>query len=182
MQILTNDFDRHSEVKAELLELIDSFKKEHDTRMPSKYVEHGEDHPLDSVHSDWHITEVPRPYLVKFFKEIEHLILNVGNKIHMGMFGEFEWNIHYAWFQQYYDGGNHWWHTHQECQFTNIYFLELPDESYKTEIMGLDGKKIEYEAKEGQMITLPSFLLHRSKPNQSGRKTILSFNTSYGIL
>lgn len=182
MQLITNSFDRHSELKPELLGLIDSFKKEHDTRMPSKYVEKGNDKLMSSVYSDWHIPSVPRPYLVKFFKEIEHLIVNVGSTIHMDRFGEFEWKIHAAWFQQYYNGGTHWWHVHQECQFTNIYFLELPDENYKTEIIGLNDEKIEYQAKEGQMITLPSFLMHRSKPNQSERKTIISFNTSYGLL
>ena len=173
MQPITNSLKNHFFVKPVLLELIENFKEKHNTLLSSDY---------NTVHSDWQFLNEHRPHIDEFYKHIEETILNVGRSIHLNMFGNCEWNMHYAWFQQYYEDGTHPWHTHMECQFTNIYFLELPNNTYKTEIIGLSGERIEYEAKEGDILTLPSFLMHCSKPNTNKRKTIISFNTSYGLL
>jgi len=84
--------------------------------------------------------------------------------------------VHNLWYQQYNFNDNHDWHTHTNCQYTNVYFVELPDESMKTEILDVEN----IDVKEGDILTFPSFMFHRSKPNKSSkRKTVISFNTSF---
>lgn len=81
------------------------------------------------------------------------------------------------WFQQYQKHDRHNWHVHEYSHFTNVYFLQLPDEKYKTEIKNLNGEVIDYEAKEGDILTFPGFLPHRSPIIKDDiQKTIVSFN------
>ena len=82
------------------------------------------------------------------------------------------------WFQQYHENGCHNWHFHDTC-WSNVYYLELPDDSPGTEFMVPCRERQTYfpPIKEGTLITFPSSILHRSPPNQSKkRKTIISFN------
>lgn len=81
------------------------------------------------------------------------------------------------WFQQYKRNDTHTWHTHEDAHFTNVYFVELPDKNAKTQIKDMDGSLIEYEAKEGDILTFPGFLYHQSPLIETDtRKTIVSFN------
>ena len=91
------------------------------------------------------------------------------------------WTADDAWYQRYSEQGTHDWHNHGKTQFANSYFLELPDSTYKTEIVGSNGEIIEYDAKEGDVVTFPAWLKHRSKPNGKERKTIIAFNSSFGL-
>jgi hypothetical protein len=85
------------------------------------------------------------------------------------------------WFQQYYNSDFHGWHVHMHCHWTNVYFAELPDLNIKTEIMKFGNNElITYDVQEGDIISFPSMLYHRSPPNPSNnRKTIISFNTNF---
>ena len=69
--------------------------------------------------------------------------------------------------------------THPNTQFTNIYYLELPDSLYKTEVKDINNNILEFDAKEGDILTIPSHLIHGSKPNSNKRKTIISYNSSF---
>jgi hypothetical protein len=41
---------------------------------------------------------------------------------------------------------------------------------------------IDLDVKEGDLVTFPAYIIHRSKNNKSNdRKTIISFNTSFDI-
>ena len=42
------------------------------------------------------------------------------------------WRITNAWFQQYEKNSYHEYHNHTQTNFTNVYFLELPDTNFKT--------------------------------------------------
>jgi hypothetical protein len=88
------------------------------------------------------------------------------------------WRITNAWFQQYKKNSYHEYHNHTQTNFTNVYFLELPDTNFKT-IIKIENKEYEYKVKEGQLITFPAHLLHTSKPNGYKRKTIISFNSDF---
>ena len=55
----------------------------------------------------------------------------------------------------------------------------MPDTDYVTELLDVNNKPIKLNAKEGDIITFPSHLLHRSKPNGNKRKTIISYNSSF---
>ena len=89
------------------------------------------------------------------------------------------YNITNGWYQQYRKGAYHQYHNHVRANFTNIFYLELPDSNYKTIIKDDDGKLISFQVKEGDLITFPAYLLHKSKPNGVKRKTIISFNSNF---
>jgi len=85
-----------------------------------------------------------------------------------------------VWFQQYCKNDTHSWHVHEHTHFTSVYFLELPQTEFKTEIRKFGTNElIEYKATEGDIVTFPGFLEHRSPILESDqRKTIISFNIS----
>ena len=79
------------------------------------------------------------------------------------------------WFQQYERDDFHTWHSHRHAYFSNVYYLEMSDKAPKTSFRHF-GKVFEVPVKEGMIITFPSYLMHCSKPNQSSRKTVITFN------
>jgi len=85
--------------------------------------------------------------------------------------------IHEIWFQQYNTGSKHAWHVHG-ANFTNVYFLDLPKDSPKTQWIDPVSKLAhEFDVEEGDIITFPSWLIHRAPENQSSEmKTIISWN------
>ena len=123
-------------------------------------------------HTDWNLPkEAKREYLDYFFQIIEPYMLKITQELKSKRF-----TISNAWFQQYYKFDVHPWHTHPDCQFTNVYFVELPLKSLGTEI--LDEEKLDLN--EGDLLTFPSYLYHRSPINlEDKRKTIISFNSNF---
>jgi hypothetical protein len=160
----------HIEHKNILLNSIEIFNKVNESQI--KNIE------LNSktkgiVKSDWNLER--GEYLKYFYKYIAkeqiQLIcdyLNLEN-----------WEINNGWFQQYNNKGEHNWHTHPNTQFTNVYYLELPDKKYKTQIKDLNNKILDFDVNEGDILTFPSYFIHKSKPNGVKRKTIISYNTSF---
>ena len=85
------------------------------------------------------------------------------------------------WYQQYIKDNTHTWHIHGE-NYTGVYYLELPENSPKTELLDqIDiNNKITINAKEGDVVIFPSFIIHRSpKIINNLRKTIISFNINF---
>ena len=82
-----------------------------------------------------------------------------------------------AWFQYYDKEQHHSWHTHQNCMFSGVYFIELPS-NMATEFYDTENKKLyKPKCKVGDLLVFPSGTLHRSTPNISNkRKTVISFN------
>lgn len=127
----------------------------------------------DSIsHTDWNLPrETKREYLEYFLEIIKPYMLKIANELKSKTC-----HIDNAWFQQYKKNNVHQWHTHAKCQFTNVYFVELPLSSLGTEI--LDQEKL--KLKEGDLLTFPSYFYHRSPINLTNkRKTIISFNCSF---
>ena len=91
-------------------------------------------------------------------------------------------DIREMWFQQYTTGGSHNWHTHSS-NFTNVYYLDLPDGSPKTEwIDPITSVVHSFDIEEGDIITFPSFLVHKAPLNHSHDvKTIISWNMDISI-
>ena len=87
--------------------------------------------------------------------------------------------IEQLWFQQYIQNDNHPWHVHSS-NYTGVYYLEFPQGSPPTQIIDHNDKLYTIDAKEGDLIIFPSFLIHRS-PNvdHKVRKTIVSFNIDF---
>jgi len=159
-QIFILDVLEHNQYKDHLLKLIGE--------MPDK--------PLDGVSkSDWNLPKkLERKYLELFYAKV---IRSSMNKLR-DYFKADEWHINNGWFQQYNKNSYYQWHTHRNTNWTNSYFLELPDAKFKTEIKNKD-KILEYDAKEGQLLCFPAYLLHRSKPNGNKRKTVIAFNSNF---
>ena len=83
-----------------------------------------------------------------------------------------------VWFQQYKKGNRHMWHRHRNCIFSNVYYIDMPENASRTTFRFL-GREFDVDVKEGQIITFPSFLEHCSKPSKSdGIKTVIGFNSS----
>ena len=88
------------------------------------------------------------------------------------------------WFQQYNKNNTHGWHIHGRT-YTGVYYLEFPDGSPKTELIdqGDTNQKIVVDAKEGDIIIFPSFIIHRApKVTNDNRKTIISFNLEFDMI
>jgi len=157
MHLFVRPFKKHKELKKTFLELIENLpisKKE------------------SISNTDWYLPkEHKRDYVDLFYKNIVD---------HMGFVSEklkcTKWEIHNTWFQQYTEGDKHDWHNHGHTQFSNVYFLELPSKKMKTEFATHPAISIS----EGDIITFPAYLIHRSKLNKSNkRKTVIAFNSSF---
>jgi len=163
--LIVSTFAEHSNIKQLLLEKISTSE--------SQLVKNSND--LIS-RTDFYIDK-PRDYK-------DFIVPKLAD--HMkGVFLEFnipEFSIGNVWFQQYNMLDKHDWHIHPNCHWTNVYFLELPTNENKTLIKQvLSNSNIEYDAKEGDIITFPSFLYHKSRKNISQeQKTIISFNINFG--
>ena len=88
------------------------------------------------------------------------------------------------WYQQYIKNNTHGWHIHGE-NYTGVYYLELPKGSPKTELIDQYNinKKITINAKEGDIVIFPSFIIHRApKVINDVKKTIISFNLDFNLI
>tara|TARA_Y100000114_G_scaffold34289_1_gene29700 strand:- start:4334 stop:4849 length:516 start_codon:yes stop_codon:yes gene_type:complete len=125
--------------------------------------------------TDWNLPKkLKRKYLDYFYPNISKSLMDNLQVYYKSK----SWRITNAWFQQYEKNSYHEYHNHTQTNFTNVYFLELPDTNFKT-ILKIENKEYEYKVKEGQLITFPAHLLHTSKPNGDKRKTIISFNSDF---
>jgi predicted 2-oxoglutarate/Fe(II)-dependent dioxygenase YbiX len=158
MTLIIRPFKKHEELKQTFLELIDSLP-------PSKQEK-------TISNTDWYLPkEHKREYVNLFHNNIEEHMNFVCKQLKCQT-----WEIQNIWFQQYKEGDEHDWHNHPHTQFSNVYFLELPSTNMKTEF----ATHPDINVSEGDVITFPAHLVHRSKPNQSNkRKTIISFNSSF---
>lgn len=166
---LIHKIDRHSEIKDELLSLINNAQNKRVTDECSE---------TDIARADWFkASDFTKRDWVQFIKP--HLIPTIMEMIHkLGFDGFKMWEI---WFQQYFNKNGHGWHTHS-ANWTNVYYLELPDNAPKTQLVNPFTKDIiNIDIKEGDVLMFPSFVLHRAPPidndDVSGcRKTIISYN------
>jgi len=153
----------HKQIKKELLSLINKIPK-------NKYE--------TLSHTDWNLPrDYKRDYLEYFYKVISPYMMEMTD-----LLNERRWEISNGWFQQYCKNDTHVWHRHQKSNFTNVYYLELPNNSLVTKIKPeLNNKKIySLKAREGDLVTFPACIAHTSEKITSNlRKTIISFNSDF---
>ena len=166
--ILVNTVKNHEEHKKTLLKHIGDFERLHDTK------------DYTNCSTDFNISQdIERDYLDYFHIHIlDDVIESISKQLGLA---PCEWDVLMAWFQQYNQSNVHSWHNHAYTQFTNCYFLELPDASHKTEILDINGNILEYDAKEGDIITFPAWMKHRSKPHEGEQKTVIAFNLDFNF-
>jgi hypothetical protein len=160
-----SSFSNHKEIKQQLLNLIDTADFE------SVKFENVE---TDISKTDWQLAqEINREWLQLILNPLVDHMKTVYS--HMGYDSLL---IKDVWFQQYLNKSEHGWHVHSS-NFTNIYYLEMPEGTPKTQIINPFNQTdiIELDVNEGDIVTFPSFIIHRAPKNISNfRKTIISFN------
>ena len=122
---------------------------------------------------DWHSsTHFDRPW-INFIKPIlENYMDIMGTAL-----GYENPTITDLWFQQYHEDNYHDWHIHGQ-QMVGVYYLELPEDAPKTELISpfLHKDKHVPDIKEGDILIFPSEVVHRAPVVGTSRKTILSWN------
>jgi len=112
-----------------------------------------------------------RPWVKIFTPNFESTILSYIRQLKYGRL-----TVNRMWYQQYVKGDTHGWHTHSD-NYTGVYYLEFPKGSSRTEILSpLNFKQHRVNSQEGDLIIFPAHWIHRGPPNDSQRKTIISFN------
>jgi len=125
-------------------------------------------------HTDWDLPDTyTREYLDYFNKNIfEYFAFDLCEKFNCDAL-----TVNNLWFQVYEKGDFHSSHRHDKTQFTNVFFLQLPNGNLKTKIFDLNNQPISIDVYEGDIITFPSYLKHESPINLGeDNKIIISFN------
>ena len=156
--IFKTNIENHDKIKKTLLDQINL--------IPNNPI-HTEKCKL--YHTDWNLpVDMHREYRFIFFEAVKKHLDNMASQL-----GAPNVEIDNFWFQQYTESGAHSWHTHVGVDFSNVYFLEC-SEGFSTQF-----KNFEVDCKEGDILSFPAFLPHKSPTIQKGdRKTIIAFNTN----
>ena len=163
---VVGSFEKHLELKSQLLYFINSQSNfQHLT---------GDKDNINITRCDWNTSrfDSERNWVKSLIPELsKHLQSTIK------MLGYDKFMVREIWFQQYDTNAKHGWHSHGS-NWTNVYYLELPDGSPKTQMLHPFTKEvIEFDVKEGDILTFPSFVIHRAPVNLCNkRKTIISWN------
>lgn len=162
-----NPLKEHKEIKQKILDLINEQER----------FEHLYD-PVDGVNitkCDWGTSrwDTGRPWAQELMKYLgPHLNQTISDM------GYVKCIVHELWFQQYAKSSQHGWHVHGQ-NWTNVYYLDMPNGTPKTQFINpFDQTTIcEFDVKEGDVLTFPSYVIHRAPRNDSDDvKTIISWN------
>ena len=163
---IVTDIKEHQENKIKLLRSIDA--------MPQSSLST----TAEQVKTDWNLPEdYKRDYLDIFYDMIRPYMQEMVERLKCE-----RWEIHNAWYQVYDKGDRHDWHTHARANYTNVYYLSLPNKSIKTQLYDVVSESIveNIEVKEGQILTFPAGVIHRSPVNETDdKKMIISFNSNF---
>tara|TARA_R110000744_G_scaffold186009_1_gene305400 strand:- start:710 stop:1249 length:540 start_codon:yes stop_codon:yes gene_type:complete len=160
---IVTDIKEHKQIKQKLLDLINL--------MPNS--------SFKSISkTDWNLPkEHKREYLNYFYGMLSPYLNEMCEKLKCTTC-----SIDNGWFQVYNKNDKHEWHTHPKTNYTNVYYLNLPNKSIRTNVYDLMSNKIidDLEVNEGQLLTLPANFIHRSPSNNTNdKKIIISFNSNF---
>ena len=165
-----SNFEQHNLLKEKLLNLI--------LKEDSAPLNYKDQYYNDTIfRCDWkYSSNFERSFVKEIIDPLKNHLLLVGEKLSYENI-----IINNIWYQQYKEGDVHGWHVHGGCQFTGVYYLDIPKNSPKTKIVTpINRKVITLEVKEGDILIMPSYLIHTSQKNKSENvKTIISFNFNY---
>lgn len=160
-------FKYHAELKDQIL---DAISKQPDAERLQEVGDAVDISLCDWKHSRF---DYNKPWLQilrpKLFEHLDEQTSTLGYK---------QFKIKEIWFQQYEQNSLHGWHVHGS-NWTNVYFLELPEGCPKTQFINPFNQTdiAEFDIKEGDILTFPSFVIHRAPVNtNTQRKTIISWN------
>ena len=118
-------------------------------------------------HTDWNLPKaMERKYSSLFVEVVSPHLEMIRKKLNV-----FKVQIDNFWFQIYGENGKQEWHTHPHTHFSNVYYLECPKGA------GTEFQNLDVQCEEGDILSFPAFLPHRSPPLLSNStKTIIAFN------
>ena len=166
---IVTDIKEHKQNKSKLLRYIDE--------MPESMMDPpGVEERISKT--DWNISSsYERNYTDTFYRMMNPYLSEMAFKLKCR-----HWKILNIWYQVYEKGDTHGWHVHGEVNYTNVYYLSLPNKSIRTQLYDVVNDKIieNIEVKEGQLLTFPASVIHRSPINKvHQKKVIISFNTDF---
>ena len=167
---LIDYFKNHKSIKKQLISYIN--------HSDCDFLESKNDYYGDLIHRlDWNQSRDFSRKWVKFLKTyLQKHFDRCAKKL-----GYQTVNIVNLWFQQYNKNGKHGWHTHSE-NYTGVYYLKFSSKDAKTELIDpfLQNKKIVINAKEGDIVIFPSYVIHRATEQLNDlKKIIISFNFNF---
>jgi|DEB0MinimDraft_4_1074332.scaffolds.fasta_scaffold48978_2 hypothetical protein len=170
---LIDNFKFHLKIKKKLINLL--------KKTDCDYLETKNKYFGDLIHKlDWSkSTDFNREW-VKFLQP--HLYKHLKN--FANVLGYQDIKFINLWFQQYNQNGKHGWHIHGD-NYTGVYYVKLSNKSAKTELINpfSQNEKIIIDAKEGDVVIFPSYVIHRA-PTQKEKtnKIIISFNINFDLI
>ena len=173
--IIIKPFTKHEEIKEQLAQEIAEATCDHLVENPGPW---GRTH-LDITRCDWKIArDFERKWVKTFIPALEQELKVIYTSLGYDYVG-----INQLWFQQYNTKSFHNWHTHTVCQWTGVYYLKLPKDGPKTEIVDVVTKRtLLLDVKEGDICCFPSFIIHRAPVNRCEEtKLIVSWNISTDV-
>lgn len=165
MPVFIRPVTRHAEIKNELLDII-----------RSGMVFSFRDNNISIYSTDYHVVPnffniVGPKYWSVFQPEVHAHMRDVTLAS-----GLTKWDISKYWYQEYRKGDSQPWHTHPGSMLTNVYYLSLPEGSMKT-TLNISGVETEFDVKEGDILTMPSYVKHCSKVHEGdAAKVVIAFN------
>jgi len=165
-------FDSHASLKPLILNAINS-QKEFNRVVDKTGL-------TDITRSDWNTSKLDSEK--EWLKILQPELMNYLTKF-INVLGYKKFVINEIWFQQYYTNSKHDWHVHSS-NWTNVYYLDLPPGSPKTQLKNPMNQEevFELDVKEGDILTFPSFIIHRAPINFSNKpKTIISWNMNTDV-
>ena len=164
---IVTDIKEHKKLKDTLLKYIE--------KMPQSNI--NEDDVVVSK-TDWNLpSDYKRDYMDLFFNIITPYMHEMSSKLKFT-----GWEIVNGWYQVYDKGGKHDWHVHLKTSYTNVYYLSLPNKSISTQLYDPMNDRVikNIKVKEGQVLTFPANIIHRSPVNNhDNQKVIISFNSNF---
>ena len=163
----------HKKIKKPLINLI--------KKTNADYLKDESDYYGDLIQRlDWNDSKNFSRQWVKFLNPFLKKCFNLCTK----KLGYQKVNITNLWFQQYNKNGKHGWHIHSE-NYTGVYYLKFSNKDGKTELIDpfSQNKKIIVNAKEGDVIIFPSYVIHRATEQlDTSEKIIVSFNFNFDLI
>jgi len=125
------------------------------------------------IHTDWNLpSTMHREYKNLFLETVNDHLTNMCHQLGLNRY-----KISNFWFQRYGQGDKHYWHTHPQSNYSNVYFLECPKGA------GTKFKNFTEDCEEGDILSFPAFLPHMSPPIESNEiKTVIAFNCDFEII
>lgn len=155
-------FIDHEKIKPLLLKDISDFKTEEYHHHPT----------ISKV--DWMSSTKDREWVKTIYEPILSYMTVIGHAA-----GYKTPMITDMWFQQYKKSDTHDWHIHGQ-QFVGVYYVELNQDSPKTEYIEYPGDIKTFNICEGDIVVFPSSIIHRAPLiNDDNVKTIISWNFNF---